>query len=78
MEGEKNDHFHSVVREDLSEEMTFNWGNLALDALYLLFFFFFLLVASVAYRSSQAKGQIRAAAASLCHSHSNAKCEPHF
>lgn len=36
MEGEESGHFHSVVREDLSEEMTLT-GNLAVDALHLLF-----------------------------------------
>ena len=39
------------------------------------FFFFFLEAggAPAAYRSSQARGWIRATAASLCHSHSNAR-----
>ena len=31
-----------------------------------------------AYGSSQARGQIRATAARLCHSHSNAESEPHL
>ena len=43
----------------------------------LLFFFFLLFRAThVAYGRSQARGQIRAAAASLRHSHSNAGSEP--
>ena len=37
------------------------------------FFLVFSRAASVAYGSSQARGLIGAAAASLCHSHSNAK-----
>ena len=37
---------------------------------------FFLRAAPAAYGISQARGQIRAAAASLCHRHSNAKCKP--
>ena len=36
----------------------------------------FFRAAPVAYGSSQAKSQIRAAGASLCHSHSNARSEP--
>ena len=44
-----------------------------------LFFIFFLFrAASTAYGSFQARGQIRAAAASLCHSHSNTRFEPHL
>ena len=43
-------------------------------------FFFFLLfkAALAAYGSFQAQGQIGAAAASLCHSHSNTRSEPHL
>ena len=45
------------------------------------FFFFFCLfalsrAAPVAHRGSQARGPIRAAAASLCQSHSNAGSKP--
>ena len=45
------------------------------------FFFFFCLFAfsrasPAAYGGSQARGLIRAVAASLCHSHSNAGSEP--
>ena len=40
------------------------------------FFFFFGRAASVAYGGSQAKGQIRATAASLCYSHSNTGSKP--
>ena len=47
--------------------------------LWRFFFFFFLFrAAPMAYGSSLAKGQIGAAAASLHHSHSNARCEPHL
>ena len=39
---------------------------------YYFFFFFFLFRATpMAYRNSQARGWVGAAAASLCHSHSN-------
>ena len=45
----------------------------------LLFFFFFLFTAaSVAYGSSQARGHLGAAAADLCHSHSNTGSESHL
>ena len=45
---------------------------------FLIFYFIFCLfkVASVAYGSSQARGWFGAAAASLCHSHSNTRSEP--
>ena len=42
--------------------------------IYCLFVLF--RAAPVAYRGSQARGLIRAVAASLCHSHSNARSEP--
>ena len=40
--------------------------------------FLFVMAAPAACGSSQARGQIRAAAASLCHSHSNARYESHL
>ena len=44
---------------------------------FLVFFFFFIFMAApAAYGSSQARGQIGAAAASLHHSHSNARTQP--
>ena len=46
--------------------------------LVALFFFFFLMAAPVACGGSQAREPIRAAAASLCHSHSNARSELHL
>ena len=45
---------------------------------FFFFFFGFFRVELVAYGSSQARGQIRAAAASLCHSHSNSRSQPHL
>ena len=44
---------------------------------FFFFFFAFSLAAPKAYGGSQARGQIRAVAAGLCHSHSNAGSEPH-
>ena len=41
----------------------------------LLIFFFFFTAAPVAYGSSEARGQIRVAAAGLCHTHSNSGSE---
>ena len=43
-----------------------------------LFIFCFFRAACVAYGSSQARGLIGAAAASLCHSHSNKGSRPHL
>ena len=43
-----------------------------------LFFSFLFRVIPVAYGSSQARGQIRAAAASLHHNQGNARSEPHL
>ena len=43
-----------------------------------IFFFFFLRAAPLAYGSSQAMGQIRAAAAGLHHSYSTARSELHL
>ena len=49
-------------------------------ASHFFFFFFFFFVFSratpVAYRGNQARGPIRASAASPCHSHSNVESEP--
>ena len=42
------------------------------------FFVCFFRAAPEAYGGPQARGQIRATAASLCHSHSNARSEPHL
>ena len=39
-------------------------------------FFFLCRAASSAYGSSQARSQVRAAAAGLHHSHRNTECEP--
>ena len=49
-------------------------------ALLFFFFFFFSLFKAVpvAYGSSQARGRIGAAGASLCHSHSNTRSELHL
>ena len=42
------------------------------------FFFGLFSATPVAYGDSQARGQIRAVAAGLYHSHSNMGCEPHL
>ena len=51
-----------------------------LNLTYFLFFMYFLLfrAALVAYGGSQATGRIRATAASLDHSQSNAGSKPHL
>ena len=43
-----------------------------------LFFFILFMATSVAYGNFQARGRMGAAAASLHHSHSNARSEPHL
>ena len=47
---------------------------------FIFIFLFFCLFRTtfVAYGGSQARGQIGAIAASLCHSHSNARSESHL
>ena len=44
--------------------------------IYFFVFLLFLWAAPAAYGGSQARGQIRAVAISLCQSHSNARSEP--
>ena len=44
--------------------------------IYFFLIFFILRAAPVAHGNSQARGQIRATAAGLCHSHSNTGSEP--
>ena len=44
----------------------------------LCFIGFFLMATPVAYGSSEAKGQIRAAVPGLCHSHSHARSKLHL
>ena len=48
------------------------------DKFFHFFFFSRYRAIPATYGSSQARGQIRAAAAGLCHSHSNAGSEPHL
>ena len=47
------------------------------NLIYFYFYFFFRAVPT-AYESFWARGRFRAAAANLCHSHSNARSEPHL
>ena len=59
------------------------WAHIYLFYLFIFLFIFFVVVAiswgaPAAYGSSQARGQIRAAASGLHHSHSNARSEPHL
>ena len=56
-----------------------NWQFETGPSLNFFLFLFFLLfrAAPTAYGDSQAMGQIRAAAASLQHSHSNTESEPY-
>ena len=54
-----------------------NKENLLMSSFFFPLFFLYR-AAPVAYGSSQVKGGIRPAAASLHHSHSNARSEPHL
>ena len=56
------------------------WFDIDLSTIYFLFSFRFfpLLGTRAAYGSSQARGQIRAVATGLCHSHSNAGSFNHW
>ena len=49
-----------------------------LSDIFIYLFVFLFRAAPTAYGDSQASGPIRAAAASLPHSHSNAGSEPHL
>ena len=49
-----------------------------LSMLFMLFFFFLFRASSLAYGSSQSRGWTGATAASLHHSHSNGRSEPHL
>ena len=56
-------------------------GVLVAKKTCLVFFIYLFLLfraAPAAYGGSQARGRIGAAAASLCHSHSNTGSEPHL
>ena len=53
-------------------------GFLSLSLFYYYFFFLLFRAALAAYGSSQVRGLIRAAAASLHHSHSNIRSEQHL
>ena len=55
---------------------SFYYSNIILSLLKFIYFFF--KAAPAAYGSSQARGQIGAAAASLHHSHGNTRFEPHL
>ena len=56
----------------------FNPQAVMLRMPHLFFFFLLFRAAPVAFGSSQARGQIRAIAASLHHSYSNTRSAPHL
>ena len=59
--------------------VTGNFHNYFLLSFFLFFFVFCLFRAtSVAYKGSQARGQIGAIDAGLHHSHGNTESEPHL
>ena len=55
-----------------------NWAVTWKSAFFLWFYFLIFMAIPATYGSSQARGWIRAAAAILCHSHSNVGSEPHL
>ena len=61
-----------VVKNIASEYISLNNVKLTI----LTFFFFLFRAAHPAYGSSQTRGQIEASAASIHHSHNNARYEP--
>ena len=58
----------------------YKYGFHVCQEFYFILFFYFLLFRAVpvAYRSSQARFQIGATAAGLCHSHSDTRSKPHL
>ena len=62
----------------LSKESTVSRPGAVGGLELLIFFFLFLRAAPSAYGGSQARGQIRAAAAGLHHSHNNTRSELHL
>ena len=62
------------------ENSEYSCFHLILSSYFFLSFFFLLFfrAAPVAYGGSQARGPIRATAASLCYSHSNTRSKPHL
>ena len=63
-------HMHDLEKKAHTEKINKNQM-----CMMMMIFFFFRALHS-AYGSSQARSQIRAIDASLCHSHSNARSEP--
>ena len=82
----------ATIQTDLAFEHLIGWKVMSLTACFtrdtlvsctiiyftLHFFFFLFRAAPVAYRSSQARVQIRAVAANLHHRHSNVRSEPYL
>ena len=62
-----------MLRVDISGE-----GSYKSVFLFCFLFCFVFRAIPVAYGNSQARGQIRAEAAGLCHRHSNARSELHL
>ena len=65
-----------IIRKIKISKGTATWSLTVTEM--LLFVFFFFKATPEAYGSSWAKGQIRAGAAGLYHSHSNTRSEPHL
>ena len=70
--------YPSTHPKTLSEELSYTTNHAGYRKYSSFFFLFLFRATSVTYGNSQARGQIRAAAAYLHHSHSNARSEPHL
>ena len=72
-------HDATVIYESVYAQECFVYHQIPTVSFFFFFFFFFFLRATpAAYESSQSRGPIRAIAASLCHSHSNARSKTHL
>ena len=71
--------FYPFTMKRFKVKLRESWANNSFfESFFSAFFFLFFLGDSLAaYGSSQARGQIRATAAGLCHSHSNVESKLH-
>ena len=68
----------AVIQDSYVWGPSLSWLWTFLSFFKIIFIFLFFRAPPLAYGGSQARGGIGTVAASLCHSHSNAKSEPHL